>query len=84
MKRMRVLIFLISLTSPDCFGAIYSFSTIDTPGFYRLAANVSNQITISASNVTLDMNGHTVSDGTNGIVINGNLNNVTIKNGAIN
>ncbi len=64
--------------------AIYSFDTIDTPGFYELAGNVSNQITISVSNVTLDMHGHTVSGGTNGIVINSGLNNITIKNGIIN
>lgn len=61
----------------------YPFSSISTAGFYRLAANVSNEITISASNVTLDLNGHTVSDGTNGIVINSNLNNITIKNGTV-
>src|SRR5688572_14556502 len=41
--------------------AIYPFTTINTAGFYRLAADVSNQITISASNVTLDLNGHTIS-----------------------
>ncbi len=62
----------------------YPFSEINSPGFYRLAGNVSNQITIAVSDVTLDMNGCTVSGGANGIVINGGLNNVTIKNGAIN
>ena len=41
--------------------ALYDFDTIDQPGIYRLSANVSNQITISASDVTLDMNGGTVS-----------------------
>lgn len=61
----------------------YPFSTINVAGFYRLAAPVSNEITISASNVTLDLNGHTISGGTNGIVINSGLNNVTIKNGTI-
>jgi hypothetical protein len=63
--------------------ATYSFDTIAVSGYYRLATNVSNQITISASNVTLDMNGCTVSDGTNGIVINSGLSNVTIKNGTV-
>src|SRR5689334_17480099 len=31
----------------------YPFTTINVAGFYRLATNVSNQITISVSNVTL-------------------------------
>jgi len=64
--------------------AVYDFDSIDVPGIYKLADNVPNQITISASNVTLDMNGCTVSGGTNGIVINGGLSNVTIKNGVVN
>lgn len=61
----------------------YPFTTIDMPGFYKLASNVTNEITISASDVTLDMNGGTVSGGANGIVIASGLNNVTIKNGSI-
>ena len=62
----------------------YSFGpSIDTAGYYRLADPVTNQITITASNVTLDMNGQTVSGGTNGIVINSGLSNVTIMNGTI-
>ncbi len=65
------------------YGVTYSFDTIATSGFYKLATNVTNQITISVSNVTLDMNGCTVSGGTNGIVINSGLSNVTIKNGTV-
>lgn len=61
----------------------YPFTTISTSGFYRLASNVPNQITISASNVTLDLNGCIVSGGSNGIVVNSGLDNVTIKNGTI-
>ena len=61
----------------------FPLSSIAIAGFYYLAGNVANQITISASNVTLDLNGHTVSGGTNGIVVNGGLSNVTIKNGRI-
>src|SRR3990167_1687512 len=63
--------------------ALYDFDTIDQPGIYRLSANVSNQITISASNVSLDMQGHTVGGGTSGIVINSGLSNITIKNGVV-
>lgn len=62
---------------------LYDFSAITVSGFYRLADNVSDQITISVSDVTLDLNGHTVSGGTYGIVINSGLNNVTIKNGTV-
>lgn len=61
----------------------YPFTTIDTSGFYKLASNVVNQITISVSNVTLDMNGCTVSGGANGIVVNSGLSNVTIRNGTV-
>ena len=61
----------------------YPFTSISMPGSYQLAGDVSNQITISASNVSLDMQGHTVSGGTSGIVINSGLNNVTIKNGVV-
>ncbi len=63
--------------------ATYDFTTIDTPGFYTLAANVPHQITISVPDVTLDMNGCTVSGGIHGIVINSGLSNVTIKNGVV-
>ncbi len=69
-------------TNPLCFRT-YPFDTIATSGFYKLATNVTNQITISVSNVTLDMNGCTVSGGTNGIVINSGLSNVTINNGTV-
>ena len=83
MKRINVLCILLMI-SGIARAITYPFTTVDTPGFHILYTNVSNQITISVSDVTLDLNGATVSGGTNGIVINSGLNNVTIKNGAIN
>ena len=59
------------------------FSTIDTAGFYQLADDVTNQITINVSDVTLDLNGHRVSGGTNGIAIIAGLDRITIKNGMV-
>jgi len=83
MKTLRVMIVALLCIVGSVRTVTYPFTTIDTPGFYKLASNVSNQITISASDVTLDMNGATVSGGTNGIVINGGLQNVTLRNGVI-
>lgn len=63
---------------------LYPYTTINSGGFYQLADNVTNNaITISASNVMLDMNGCTVSGATNGIVINSGLSNVTVRNGTV-
>ena len=59
------------------------FSTIDTAGFYRLADDVTNQISINVSDVTLDLNGHRVSGGANGIAIAAGLDRITIKNGMV-
>ncbi len=73
---------------------------IATPGYYRLKENIEFNpnadflaaITIQSSNVTLDLNGKTLSesaigfatfDTTEGIVIASGSNNVTIKNGKI-
>lgn len=78
---------LFAHTKPDSSGkitrAVYSLSSINSPGSYRLYANVSNQITINSSNVTLDCNGHTINGGSNGISIATGLSNITIKNGTI-
>jgi hypothetical protein len=64
--------------------------TINSPGVYCMyqTANWSSgaAITVNSSNVTLDMQNHTLnggSSGATGIVINGGLSNVTIKNGNI-
>ncbi len=58
------------------------FSSIDTPGFYKLADTLNNSVTITVSNVTFDLGGHTIT-AANGIIINNNLNQIVIKNGAI-
>ena len=58
------------------------FSTIDTPGFYQLADNLTNSVTITVSNVTFDLNGHTIA-ASNGIIINGGLDEICIQNGVI-
>ncbi len=83
-EELQYLTYVLMNDDGHLFFRTYPFTTIDTPGAYRLANNVSSAITISVSNVTLDMHGHTVSGGTNGIVINSGLNNITIKNGIIN
>ena len=73
---------------------------ITAPGYYRLKENIEFNpnadflaaITIQSSNVTLDLNGKTLSesalgfaafDTTQGIVIASGSNNVTIKNGKV-
>ncbi len=63
--------------------ATYDISTISVPGFYKLSANISNQISIATSNVTLDLNGYTITGGQSGIVVASNLSNIVIKNGSI-
>ncbi len=60
--------------------ALFNFTTIDTSGCYRLVSDVNNQITITASNVILDMNGNTVG----GIIINDGLTNIIVNNGTVN
>ncbi len=60
--------------------------TIAAPGSYCLANDITGSIIINASNVTLDLNNHTISGmglgGGNGIVVNSGSNRV-IKNGRI-
>lgn len=66
--------------------------TINEPGSYRLARDVTspggNGITITASNVTLDLGGHVMDGGgagvgIEGILLSGSLEGVTIQNGTI-
>ncbi len=66
--------------------------TISQPGSYYLTANITvnagDAITISADNVTLDLNGLTVTstanpEAGNGIVLSGGRKNITIHNGFI-
>lgn len=61
----------------------YPFTQINQGGFYRLADNITAQITINSSNVTLDLAGHTISNGTHGISIASGLSNIIIQNGSI-
>ena len=68
-------------------GGVY---TINSPGVYCMYddANWSSgaALTVNSSNVTIDMQNHTLnggSSGPTGITINGGLSNVTIKNGNI-
>ncbi len=61
----------------------YPLNLIARSGFYRLANQITSQLTINASNVTLDMNGFSITGASNGIVVNGNLSNITIYNGVI-
>jgi WD40 repeat protein len=82
-KSIIVILSLVVISFCDIYAPTYPFSTIDTPGFYQLAGTVSNEIAITASDVTLDMNGQTVGGGTNGISISSGLSNITIKNGTI-
>jgi hypothetical protein len=67
--------------------------TITQPGSYYLTTNVTvssgNAISISANNVTLDLNGFTISStaalasGDEGILLSGSLTNIAIRNGHI-
>lgn len=64
--------------------------TIGAPGSYVLAGNIavstSNGITINASNVTLDLNGFTVSSTAttgNGVSTGGSLSRIVVRNGTI-
>lgn len=59
--------------------------TINRSGVYRLAGPLSatsgTALTISANNVSLDLDGNTISGGATGIAVTGN--NVSIKNGTV-
>lgn len=68
-----------------CFGIpIIGAITITQAGSYCVAANIDavTPITIATDNVTVNLNGYTLT-GTNGIVINNNLSNITITNGTL-
>ena len=58
----------------------YPFSTITASGLYRLANSTTSAITISASDVTLDLDGFKVAGG---IIVNGGLDQITIRNGVV-
>ncbi len=62
-----------------CYRA-YPFGTIRIAGMYKLSTKVTSQISITVGNVTLDLNGNTV---TGGIVINSGLSNIALTNGTV-
>ncbi|MGE4169019.1 MAG: hypothetical protein AB7E68_05690 [Candidatus Babeliales bacterium] len=60
--------------------------TITDPGFFALGGDLVESgtvIRVSTSNLTVDLGGYMVSGGTNGIVIDAGLSNVTVQNGRI-
>lgn len=60
------------------------FTTINKPGFYRLSDDLDNGVTITVSDVTFDLGGHTIANSTgSGITINAGLDQIAIRNGAI-
>ena len=81
-KKCGLLLGVMAFFSIGSIQARIVFSTIDTPGFYKLADNLTNSVTITVSDVTFDLGGHTIA-ASNGIIINSNLNQICIKNGAI-
>ena len=62
----------------------FSPSVITESGYYKLATDAVGTITISASCVTLDLNGYCIANGSNhGVVINNSVSKVTVRNGTI-
>jgi Right handed beta helix region len=60
--------------------------TIAQPGLYCLATDISGSISIEASEVTLDLNGHTVTAGTavtTDIIQGQNVENISVQNGIV-
>ena len=58
--------------------------TISSPGLYVLKCNVTAQITITTSDVQIELNGFTLSNSGNPIItINSDLSNIAIRNGLI-
>lgn len=75
--------FLLKMAYDDnqlVYRAVYPFLKIERAGVFKASTKITNKITISASDVTLDLNGNTV---TGGIELSSNISNVTIKNGII-
>lgn len=70
-----------ALSTPQCL----SSSTISSPGYYKLCSNWNTQIDIESSDVTLDLNGYTISGSGSGKGINvyGSYSNIEILNGTI-
>lgn len=62
---------------------ITATQTITTPGSYCLANDITGNLWIESPYVTLDLNGHTISGGANGIVIGCAAHDCTVRNGRI-
>ncbi len=73
-----------NLCSPCQATPITAAQTISNAGTYCLEQDIAGDITISAPNVTLDLNGHTIAGSTNGIFINSAGDNAWVKNGTVN
>lgn len=56
---------------------------ISTPGTYTLTGDLRESITITANNVTLDLNGHTLRGSGFGTGISSTHSNVTVRNGEV-
>jgi hypothetical protein len=65
--------------------AISASTTISTPGSYYFTRSFAGDITIQASDVTLDLNGFTLTGNQNGVTISSNASyrNITLRNGSI-
>lgn len=72
-----------TLCSPCQATPITAAQTITNAGTYCLAQDIAGDIAISAPNVTLDLNGHTIAGSTNGIFIDSIGTNAWVKNGTI-
>jgi hypothetical protein len=93
MRTTKLLIILISLivfsTNVGVLSAlcpatqISAPTVISNPDTYCLVANINGPIEIATSNVFLDLNGHSIIGANSGIIIDANVQNVTVQNGAI-
>ena len=76
------------VTNIECLtgSSVTQSATITQPGLYRLCGNVAGPVVIMSNDVTLDLNGYSISSVTPttscALLIN-NCNNVTIQNGII-
>ena len=52
-------------------------------GVYCLTKDLHSELIIDTSNIILDLNGHKISNNTAGIIVNSDLENITIRNGII-
>lgn len=77
---------ILKIVCLTLYSTILSGYTIDQSGLTVIGAEVlelGDVITITVSDVTLDLDGNRVTGGDNGIIINSGLSNITIKNGRI-